>query len=148
MRGSSPSKFLPIVFSLVIPSVCLFGSAGCLNWREAWVLLALNLTASIASSVLLARNPELREERKNFRAGKSWDKPIVAIVVLVGPVGTWITAGLDTRFHWSDGWPFFAFLAGVVVAALSAVWSRGRCIRIRSFRRWSGFRRIEGMLWL
>jgi protein-S-isoprenylcysteine O-methyltransferase Ste14 len=113
-------QFVPVVFSLAIPSVCLFGSSGRLDWPSAWVLLGLNLAGSLVSTALLSRNPDLLAERKNVKAGKSWDKPIVAIVVLLGPVATWITAGLDTRFHWSDGMPLAAFLAGVAVAVLSA----------------------------
>jgi protein-S-isoprenylcysteine O-methyltransferase Ste14 len=113
-------QFLPVVFSLAITSLCLFGSAGRLDWFNAWVLLGLNFAASVASTALLWRNPELRAERSNVKAGKSWDKPIVGIVVLLGPMATWITAGLDTRFHWSDRMPDLAFVAGVVVAVSSA----------------------------
>jgi protein-S-isoprenylcysteine O-methyltransferase Ste14 len=82
--------------------------------------LGLNFVASIATTAVLWRNPELLAERSNIKAGKSWDKAIVAIVVLLGPLATWITAGLDTRFHWSDGMPPLAFIVGVVVAALAA----------------------------
>jgi protein-S-isoprenylcysteine O-methyltransferase Ste14 len=120
MRIPTLKRFVPIVFSLAITSVCLFGSSGRLNWSNAWVLLGLNFAASVASSALLSRNPGLLAERRNVKAGKKWDKPIVGIVVLLGPVATWITAGLDTRFHWSDGMPPSAFVAGVVVAILSA----------------------------
>jgi protein-S-isoprenylcysteine O-methyltransferase Ste14 len=74
----------------------------------------------MATTALLWRNPELLAERSNIKAGKSWDKAIVGIVVLLGPVATWITAGLDTRFHWSDGMPPLAFIGGVVVGALAA----------------------------
>ena len=111
---------VPVVFSLAITSVCLFGSAGRLDWPNAWVLLGLNFGASITSTALLSRNPDLLAERSNVKAGKSWDKPIVGIVVLLGPVATWITAGLDTRLHWSDSMPPSAFIAGIVVAVLSA----------------------------
>ncbi len=120
MRILTLRQFVPVVFSLAIPSVCLFGSCGRLNWSNAWVLLGLNFAASVASTALLSRNPDLLAERSNVKAGKNWDKPIVGIVVLVGPVATWITAGLDTRFHWSDGMPPSAFIAGIVAAVLSA----------------------------
>ena len=113
-------RFLPIVFSLAITSVCLFASAGRWDWPNAWVLLGLNFAASLASTALLSRSPDLLEERSNVKAGKDWDKPIVGFVVLVGPMATWITAGLDTRLHWSDGMPLSASLAAVVVAAVSA----------------------------
>ena len=113
-------KFIPIVFSLAITSICLFGSSGRLNWPNAWALLGLNFAASVASTILFSRNPALLAERSNVKAGKSWDKPIVAFVVLLGPVATWITAGLDTRYHWSTGMPPSTFLAGIVAGALSA----------------------------
>ena len=113
-------RFVPVVFSVAITSVCLFGSVGRLDWLNAWVLLGLNFVASIVTTALLWRNPELLAERSNIKAGKSWDKAIVGIVVLLGPMATWITAGLDTRFHWSDGMPPLAFIVGVVVAVLAA----------------------------
>lgn len=114
-------RFVPVVFSVAITSVCLFGSVGRLDWLNAWVLLGLNFVASIVTTALLWRNPELLAERSNIKAGKSWDKAIVGIVVLLGPMATWITAGLDIRFHWSDGMPPLAFIVGVVVAVLAAV---------------------------
>jgi protein-S-isoprenylcysteine O-methyltransferase Ste14 len=120
MHPSILKRFAPLIFSLAITSVCLFGSAGRLDWSNAWVLLGLNFAASLASSILLWRNPELLAERSNIKAGKSWDKAIVGFVVLLGPVATWITAGLDTRFHWSDSMPPFAFITGVVAAVLAA----------------------------
>jgi len=113
-------QFIPVIFSLAITSLCLFASSGRLNWPNAWVLLGLNFAASVASTALFSRNPDLATERRNVKAGKNWDKPIVAIVVLLGPVATWITAGLDTRFHWSDTMPPSAFVAGVLVAVFSA----------------------------
>lgn len=113
-------RFVPVVFSVAITSVCLFGSVGRLDWLNAWLLLGLNFVASIVTTALLWRNPELLAERSNIKAGKSWDKAIVGIVVLLGPMATWITAGLDTRFHWSDGMPPLAFIVGVVVAVLAA----------------------------
>ena len=113
-------QFIPVIFSLAITSLCLFASSGRLNWANAWVLLGLNFAASLTSTALFSRNPDLATERRNVKAGKNWDKPIVAIVVLIGPVATWITAGLDTRFHWSDTMPPSAFVAGVLVAVFSA----------------------------
>lgn len=120
MRKPILRRLLPVTFSLAITSACLFGSAGRFDWANAWVLLGLNLAASVASTALLWRNPELLAERSNVKAGKSWDKPIVGFTVLLGPVATWITAGLDTRFHWSDKMPLAATTGGVVVAVLAA----------------------------
>ncbi len=134
MHTTTLRRFAPVIFSLAITSVCLFGSAGRLDWSNAWVLLGLNFAASTASTALLWRNPELRVERANIKAGKSWDKSIVPVVVLLGPAATWITAGLDTRFHWSASMPRAAFIAGVAIAVLAAAlvaWAM-RCNRFFS----------------
>ena len=120
MHISIVRRSVPLIFSLTITSVCLFGSAGRFDWWNAWVLLGLSFGASVATTALLWRNTELLAERRNIKSGKSWDKAIVGIVVLLGPVATWITAGLDARFRWSKGMPRLAFTVGVAVAALAA----------------------------
>ncbi len=104
-------QFVQLISSLTLTSLCLFGSSGRVSWWNAWILLGLNFTASITTMVLLWRDSELRAERNNAKAGKSWDKPIVLIVVLLGPVATWITAGLDTRSHWSKDMGSLAVIA-------------------------------------
>jgi protein-S-isoprenylcysteine O-methyltransferase Ste14 len=63
----------------------------------------------------------LRTERSNTKAGKSWDKPIVFVVVLLGPIATWGTAGLDTRFHWSADMGWSAVAAGTVTGLLAVL---------------------------
>lgn len=119
VRAQIGKAFVQIFFSLALTALCLFGSVGRLNRSNAWILLGFNLCASVMSTVLPWRDPELLAERRNARAGKSWDKPLVFIVVLLGPVATWITAGLDTRFHWSEDMGPLAVVVGVVVAVLA-----------------------------
>jgi protein-S-isoprenylcysteine O-methyltransferase Ste14 len=100
--------------------VSLFGSAGRLSWLNAWILLAINFAAGAAAMVLLWSNPELLAERSNTKAGKSWDKPIVFVVVLLGPVAIWVTAGLDERFHASRSMGLLALVAGIAAALPAA----------------------------
>ena len=90
-----------------------------MNWPNAWILLGLNFCTSITTTVLLGRDPELDAERRNIRAGKNWDKPIVFVVVLLGPVATWITAGLDARFHGPEDLGTLGVVAGLIVAVLA-----------------------------
>lgn len=111
-------SLISVCFSLMITAVCLFGSAGRLDWSNAWILLGLSLAAGLAFTA--GRDPEMAAERRNVKAGKSWDKLLVAITVLLGPMAVWITAGLDFRFHWSDSMSSMAFPAGLAAAALAA----------------------------
>lgn len=118
MRFAYIKPLIPVGFSLTITAVCLFGSAGRLDWSNAWVLLGLSLITGLAFTV--GRNPQLVAERRNVKAGKGWDKVLVGITVLLGPMAIWITAGLDHRFHWSNGMSALAFTAGVAAALLAA----------------------------
>jgi protein-S-isoprenylcysteine O-methyltransferase Ste14 len=118
MRLADIKALLPVGFGLAMPAVCLFASAGRLDWSNAWVLLGLSLLAGLALTV--GRDPELAAERRNVKAGKRWDKVLVAITVLLGPMAVWITAGLDDRFHWSNRMSAVAFIAGVAVAVLAS----------------------------
>ena len=118
MRLADVKLLVSICFSLTITAVCLFGSAGRLDCSNAWVLLGLSFVTGLAFAV--GRDPELAAERRNVKAGKSWDKVLVGITVLLGPMAVWITAGLDDRFHWSSGISTWAFSGGVAAAVLAA----------------------------
>ena len=118
MRLADVKALVSICVSLALTAACLFGSAGRLDWWNAWVLLGLSLVSGLAFT--LGRNPELAAERRNVQAGKNWDKVLVGITVLLGPMAVWITAGLDDRFHWSSTMSSLAFTAGVAAAVLGA----------------------------
>jgi len=92
--------------------------SGRLDWSNAWVLLGLSLATGLA--FIAGRDPELAAERRNVKAGKNWDKALVGITVLLGPMAVWITAGLDNRFQWSKGRSSLAFTTGLVAAVLAA----------------------------
>ncbi|MEI9973235.1 MAG: isoprenylcysteine carboxylmethyltransferase family protein [Ignavibacteriota bacterium] len=118
MSFACVKPLVPICISLTMTAICLFASAGRMDWWNAWVLLGLSLLAGLAFT--LGRDPGLAAERRNVQAAKGWDKLLVAITVLLGPMAVWITAGLDNRFHRSNSMPSSAFAAGVAVAVLAA----------------------------
>ena len=59
---------------LSITAVCLFGSAGRLNWLGGWVLIGLSFLTGVAATAVVWRDPSLVAERRNIKAGKSWTK--------------------------------------------------------------------------
>jgi protein-S-isoprenylcysteine O-methyltransferase Ste14 len=128
------------MISLSITAVCLFCSAGRLNWSNRWVLVGLSFLTGVAATAVVWRDPGLVAERRNLKAGKSWDKVMVGFVVALGPAATWITAGLDARYLWSARIPMLAFATGIAVAALGGallVWA------MRSNRFFSSVVRIQ-----
>ena len=100
----------------------LFISAGTLRWWEGWVYLGVNLLLLVLSRLLLyQQNPDLVNER--VQAGrlenvKDWDRKLMPIMAIYGPIITWIVAGLDRRFSWSPDLPDWIQLLAVVAFIL------------------------------
>lgn len=86
----------------------------------AWVYTALMFALqAIALRILLPEHADLVAERSRLQPGtKSWDKLLAPVVAIVAPIGTYVVAGLDFRFHWSPPVALWASL--VCVAALGA----------------------------
>ena len=114
-------RTIPLIINVALMAGCLLGSAGRITWWNAWALIALSTVSGMAAERVLARDPGLTAERRNARAGKSWDKPLVGFLVLVGPMATWITAGSELRHHGAMRIPFVASVAAAVVAAAGSV---------------------------
>ena len=116
MDAALAKRSAPVIINLATMAVCLLGSAGRVNWPNGWVVIGLSFLTSVASEIVVARNPAMATERRNLRAGETGDRAMVVFVVLLGPAATWVTGGLDARFGWSDGLPAWASAAGIVTA--------------------------------
>lgn len=117
------------VYILLMP-LALFLAAGTLNWAMAWVLIGFTITFTIVSRVIVAlRHPELLAERARFAEAedaKGWDRILVILMALYGPLVVWVVAGLDWRFGWSPSVPATWQVAALVVMVLGysvSVWA-------------------------
>lgn len=93
-----------VLVAILIPLV-LFAAAGQLDWWQGWLYVILVVAVSLVSrSILFLKNPDLIAERARFTESKGikeWDKRLVVLIAIVGPLVFTITAGLDKRFGWS-----------------------------------------------
>ena len=117
------------LFLFLTPAV-LFIAAGTVDWPMAWAYVALALVASIGSRVIVwRRNPDTLRERARFTASEGaepWDRILVMVVGLLGPLAMMVVAGLDHRYGWSTGIPEalqYLALLGVVVGFGVGVWA-------------------------
>lgn len=108
------------VYLLLGPAL-LFITAGTVAWPMAWAYVAMLLAATLGSRlVVLIRSPETLRERARFRSAegtKAWDRVLVLIVGLCGPLTTMVVAGLDHRFGWPPIIPDLAQYAAALVVA-------------------------------
>jgi protein-S-isoprenylcysteine O-methyltransferase Ste14 len=103
---------------------------GRMNWIPGWVYAGLTLFSTLGSRVLAARkNPGILAERANSLTApgvKEWDKKLVPLVGLFGPLLTLLVSGLDVRFGWSpalSGWIASVALAVLVLGLLLGTWA-------------------------
>jgi protein-S-isoprenylcysteine O-methyltransferase Ste14 len=117
---------LMTIFMLAV----LFLAAGRLDWWEAWSYAAMTLIILLVSrSYMIVNNPDMaleRAEASQRENVKSWDKILVPLITVYGPLVSWIIAGLDHRFGWSPDLPasvqFFA-LAMISLGSLFGTWA-------------------------
>jgi len=116
---SGISRIATVLGMLVVFGVILFAFAGRLDWPEAWVFLALYLAGILANGLWsLRHNPEVINERGRIGANaKSWDK-VIGVFYTLFLLGTFVVAGLDARFTWSDA-PLWVKILGGIGFALS-----------------------------
>lgn len=120
----------------------LFGTAGRLDWWMAWILVVVMLATMLSTAWTLADEaPDLLIERMSRKAdAKRWDRVFVPLVAGIGPVATWIVAGLDQRFGWSSSLPWLVE-TGALVLILGGQWLTIRAMRQNRF--FSAFVRIQ-----
>jgi protein-S-isoprenylcysteine O-methyltransferase Ste14 len=108
-----------LLMLIVIMLAVLFISAGRLDWWEAWAYGAQALLILLISrGIMLLKNPDQALERAE--AGKkenvkSWDKFLMPLTSLYGPLVSWILAGLDVRFGWSPDLPDWIQVIALIV---------------------------------
>ena len=129
-QAASPRHWIRlVVVYLLIPLVLLI-CGGDLNWWQAWLYSALILAAGIGGRVWAERrHPGLMAERQNIesaRNAKAWDKVLAPLMAVSIGFPLVIVAGLDHRYGWSTGFPYWLVVVGFILIAFGyafAAWA-------------------------
>lgn len=129
-QAASPRHWIRlVVVYLLIPLVLLI-CGGDLNWWQAWLYSALILAAGIGGRVWAERrHPGLMAERQNIesaRNAKAWDKVLAPLMAVSIGFPLVIVAGLDHRYGWSTGFPYWLIVVGFIFIAFGyafAAWA-------------------------
>ena len=135
-------RFMLIVVAL--PAVILFGTSGHLDWGMAWVYVGFTGVSGIVSRLLMMRKyPDLVVERATSLSkedAKAWDKILVPIIAIFGPLVILIMVGLDKRNGWSPEITLALQVAAFVALALGYLFSHWALMTNKFF---SGTVRIQ-----
>ena len=107
--------------------VILFVAAGRLNWKRAWVYVALYVSTLVIGEIVVSiKSPGILQERAKRHANtKPFDKVIIPLIVVTFFLFP-LVAGLDAgRFGWSHvGWQaFFAALPLYLMGCVLVPWT-------------------------
>ena len=102
------------VSGFILLALLLFGSAGTMNYLNAWMLIiALFVLMLSFSTVLLIKFPETLKGRLKSKEKESTQKGYVAVIGILILV-SFIIAGLDYRFSWTKI-PFGISITALIV---------------------------------
>jgi protein-S-isoprenylcysteine O-methyltransferase Ste14 len=125
-----------VAYPLLLP-VVLFGAAGRLDWGMGWLYVLLLSALTYGTRLVLMRvDPSLVVERSTSLRrpdAKPWDRALVLLMVLVGPLVTWLVAGLDQRFGWGPRVPGSVQIVAVVVIVLGGLLTAWAMVSNRFF---------------
>lgn len=102
-----------ILLVTVIFLAVLFVAAGSMLWVNAWVLTGIILAGFVVGVVSV--DPSLLQERVGIKSGVKREDIFFSVMMgRLGPLSTYIIAGLDFRFGWSASFPLALVVAGFV----------------------------------
>ena len=111
---SALSKFIA---GLILMGLVLFLPAGTWNYLNAWLFLGLLfIPMLILGVVLFMKAPELLEKRLQSKEKESTQKGVVAVSGLMF-IGSFVLAGLDFRFGWTNVPVWVVATAAIVLLA-------------------------------
>ncbi len=118
------------ILFFVVFSAVVFVTAGKIDWWEGWAYLTVAILSQFVGRMHLARvHPDLIRERASYDEHTNvptWDRWLMPLVAIIGPLATLITAGLDERFGWSGNpvlWMQVVALAGILLCTAFGHWA-------------------------
>lgn len=105
---------------LIVLLLVLLGSAGTVDYWQAWVFLAVFIGGSIGLGLYFVRtDPALIERRMQAGPGAEREptQRIIIALLLTGLLAMLVVSALDRRWHWSDVPAWLTLLADLGITA-------------------------------
>jgi len=112
-------------FMFALPAAVMFVAAGTANWTGAWIYLGVTAAFGLGMRLrLLVKAPDLLNERADSMEKTdtaAWDKYLMPLTAIAGPLVVLVVAGLDKRFAWSPS-PSQGWVVAAIVVLILGCW--------------------------
>lgn len=137
LRKQLIAAFARFFILMLLMFAVLFLAAGSFAWWEAWAYIAQGLIVVLTGRLyIVLKQPEMALERAKAgqREGvQPWDRYLMPITALYGPLVSWVLAGLDFRFGWSPQMPLSVQVVALVVIFLGGMLGNWAMVTNRFF---------------
>jgi protein-S-isoprenylcysteine O-methyltransferase Ste14 len=120
MASLAVKALLSVLLLAVVMGVVLFGTAGTMQYWQAWVYLLIFTVTSLLTTIYLIRNdPELlkRRMRGGPTAEKRASQRVIMVFTSLAFIGLLVVPALDRRFGWSTV-PLYTVITGNALVAV------------------------------
>lgn len=120
MSSLAAKALLSVLLLAIVMGAILFGTAGTVDYWQAWMYLLVFTVVSLQTTIYLIRNdPELLKRR--MRGGPTAEKRnsqrIIMLFTSLAFIGLLVVPALGRRFGWSTV-PFFLVISGDVLVVI------------------------------
>lgn len=107
------------IFGTLFLAAILFWGSGHLDWTMAWALIGVYVVWIGATAILLMPTaPGVLAERAQRKfSDKRWDNIILSLFGVTS-LAKYIVAALDYRYGWTQSFPFWLQIGGMIVASI------------------------------
>jgi protein-S-isoprenylcysteine O-methyltransferase Ste14 len=119
MRNVNIRAFEGLLQLVVALAVLIFLPAWTLHYWQAWILVAVFLSCTLAISIYLMRNdPALLERRLKAGPGAEQEnsQKIIQALAIVAFISIFVVSAFDHRFGWSSVPPYVVALGDILIA--------------------------------
>lgn len=136
-QAPSPRLWFSLILTYLFIPLILLICGGDFGWWQGWVFSVLIFLAGIGGRILAEnRHPGLLVERATSERKmnvKSWDKVLAPLMAISLSFPLVIVAGLDHRYEWTQVFPIWLNILGLVIVALGYAFAAWALVENRFF---------------
>ncbi|MBI9012263.1 MAG: isoprenylcysteine carboxylmethyltransferase family protein [Clostridiales bacterium] len=113
MNPDKRRRVIQVFITLMVQLLILFLAAGNLKWVWIYVFICCSLVILVINFIVIP-DEVIKERGRKKKNVKIWDKVINGLNIIPS-LGIYVVSGLDHRFGWTESFPIWIHLSGLLL---------------------------------